>query len=155
MCCDATRTARAADWHIPINPGTDSALALGMMHIIIRDGLYNRDYVGRWTCGFDQLRERAAEYPPAYVASLTGIAVADIERLAHDYATTTPAVIRVNYGVQRSDNGGSPATSSDGTSALTTGPRTVDLIVSVFAAAPRTLMLTLRSANSRHASPSR
>ena len=102
----ATRTARAADWHIPINPGTDSALALGMMHIIIRDGLYDRDYVARWTCGFDQLRERAAEYPPAYVASLTGIAVADIERLAHDYATTTPAVIRVNYGVQRSDNGG-------------------------------------------------
>jgi anaerobic selenocysteine-containing dehydrogenase len=102
----ATRTARAADWHIPINPGTDSALALGMMHIILRDGLFDRDYVARWTCGFDQLRERAAEYPPAYVASLTGIAVADIERLAHDYATTTPAVIRVNYGVQRSDNGG-------------------------------------------------
>jgi anaerobic selenocysteine-containing dehydrogenase len=102
----ATRTARGADWHIPINPGTDSALALGMMHIIVRDGLHDQDYVTRWTCGFDQLRERIAEYPPDYVSSLTGIAVADIERLAHDYATTTPAVIRVNYGVQRSDNGG-------------------------------------------------
>jgi len=102
----ATRTARAADWHIPINPGTDSALALGMMHIIVRDHLFDRDYVARWTCGFDQLRERIAEYPPDYVSALTGISVADIERLAHDYATTTPAVIRVNYGVQRSDNGG-------------------------------------------------
>jgi molybdopterin guanine dinucleotide-containing S/N-oxide reductase-like protein len=102
----ATRTARAAAWHIPINPGTDSALALGMMHIIVRDRLHDQDYVTRWTCGFDQLRERIADYPPDYVSSLTGIAIADIERLAHDYATTTPAVIRVNYGVQRSDNGG-------------------------------------------------
>ena len=102
----ATRTARAADWHIPINPGTDSALALGLMHIIVRDRLYDQDYVARWTCGFDQLRERVAEYTPEYVSSLTNIPVADIERLAHDYATTTPAVIRLNYGVQRSDNGG-------------------------------------------------
>ena len=102
----ATRTARAADWHIPINPGTDSALALGLMNIIIREGLYDRDYVARWTCGFDPLRERAAEYPADRVSALTGISVGDIERLAHDYATTTPAVIRVNYGVQRCDNGG-------------------------------------------------
>jgi molybdopterin guanine dinucleotide-containing S/N-oxide reductase-like protein len=102
----ATRTARAADWHIPINPGTDSALALGLMHIIVRDGLYDRDYVARWTCGFDQLREHIAEYTPDCVSALTGISVPDIERLAHDYATTTPAVIRLNYGVQRSDNGG-------------------------------------------------
>jgi len=102
----ATRTARAADWYIPINPGTDSALALGLMHIIVRDSLYDEDYVARWTCGFDQLRERIAEYPPERVSSLTGISAAAIERLAHDYATTAPAVIRLNYGVQRSDNGG-------------------------------------------------
>jgi anaerobic selenocysteine-containing dehydrogenase len=102
----ATRTARAADWHIPIHPGTDSALALGLMHILVRENLYDRDYVARWTCGFDQLRQRIAEYPPDRVCSLTGIPVADIERLARDYATTTPAVIRMNYGVQRSDNGG-------------------------------------------------
>jgi len=102
----ATRTARAADWHIPINPGTDSGLALGMMHIIVRDRLFDQDYVSRWTCGFDQLCRRIAEYPPDRVSSLTGIPIADIERLARDYATTTPAVIRVNYGVQRCDNGG-------------------------------------------------
>jgi anaerobic selenocysteine-containing dehydrogenase len=101
-----TRTARAADWHIPINPGTDSALALGLMHILVRDHLYDREYVERWTCGFEQLRERIAEYPPDRVSALTGISVADIEKLAHEYATTTPAVIRLNYGVQRSDNGG-------------------------------------------------
>jgi anaerobic selenocysteine-containing dehydrogenase len=101
-----TRTARAADWHIAIHPGTDSALALGMMHILMRDGLCDRDYVSRWTHGFEQLRERAAEYAPERVSSLTGMAVADIERLAHEYAAAKPAAIRVNYGVQRSDNGG-------------------------------------------------
>jgi anaerobic selenocysteine-containing dehydrogenase len=102
----ATRTARAADWHIPIRPGTDSALALGMMHILVRDGLYDRDYVDRWTHGFDQLKERIAEYPPERVAALTGMTVADVERLAGEYGTTQPAAIRLNYGVQRSDNGG-------------------------------------------------
>jgi len=102
----ATRTARAADWHIPINPGTDSALALGMMHILVRDNLFDQEYVARWTHGFDRLRERIAEYPPERVSALTGISVADIERLTREYATTTPAVIRMNYGVQRSDNGG-------------------------------------------------
>jgi anaerobic selenocysteine-containing dehydrogenase len=102
----STRTARAADWHIPIRPGTDSALALGLMHILVRDNLYDHDYVERWTHGFDQLRNRIASYTPECVSRLTGIAIADIERLAHDYATTQPAVIRVNYGVQRSDNGG-------------------------------------------------
>ena len=60
-----------------------------MMHIIVRDRLFDQDYVSRWTCGFDQLRERAAEYPPERVSSITGIAVADIERLTRDYATTT------------------------------------------------------------------
>ncbi|MGA8531327.1 MAG: molybdopterin-dependent oxidoreductase [Acidobacteriaceae bacterium] len=102
----ATRTARAADWHIPIRPGTDSALALGLMHILIRDRLYDVDYVARWTCGFESLQERVAAYPPARVAAVTGIPVADVERLARLYGTTVPAVIRLNYGVQRSDNGG-------------------------------------------------
>lgn len=102
----ATRTARAADWHIPINPGTDSALALGMMYILIRDRLIDQDYVTRWTTGFDELRERVTQYPPGYVSSITGIAAADIERLTREYASTTPAVIRLNYGVQRCDNGG-------------------------------------------------
>ena len=102
----ATRTAWAADWHIPVRPGTDSALALGLMHILIRDRLYDEDYVARWTLGFEPLRERAAAYPPDRVAAITGIPVAEVERLARMYGTTAPAVIRLNYGVQRSDNGG-------------------------------------------------
>jgi anaerobic selenocysteine-containing dehydrogenase len=101
-----TRTAACADWYLPINPGTDAALALGMMHVIIRDGLHDADYVARHTLGFEPLREKVQQYPPERVASWTGIAAADIETLAREYATTRPAVIRLNYGVQRSEGGG-------------------------------------------------
>ncbi len=101
-----TRTARCADWYLPINPGTDVALALAMMHVIINESLYDADYVSRYTLGFDELRQRVQEYPPERVSRWTGLAAADIERLAREYATTRPAVIRVNYGVQRSQNGG-------------------------------------------------
>ncbi|HEY8671503.1 MAG TPA: molybdopterin-dependent oxidoreductase [Terriglobales bacterium] len=101
-----TRTAACADWHIPINPGTDVALALGMMHVIIGEDLYDADYVARHTLGFDQLREKVREYTPAKVSGWTGISAADIEKLAKEYATVRPAVIRMNYGVQRSENGG-------------------------------------------------
>ncbi len=101
-----TRTARCADWYLPINPGTDVALALGMMHVIIGEDLYDADYVERYTEGFEHLRERVREYPPQRVAQWTGIAAEDIVRLAREYATVRPAAIRVNYGIQRSENGG-------------------------------------------------
>ena len=101
-----TRTARCADWYLPINPGTDAALALGMMHVIINGNLYDADYVSRCTHGFEELKKRVQEYPPARVAAWTGISAADIEKLAREYATVRPAVIRVNYGVQRAQNGG-------------------------------------------------
>ena len=101
-----TKTARLADWHIAVNPGTDAALALGMMHVIFRDSLYDREYVEKNTHGFEQLRARAAEYSPECVAKWTGVPAADIEKLAREYATTKPAAIRVNYGIQRSENGG-------------------------------------------------
>lgn len=101
-----TRTARVADWHIPINPGTDVALAMGLMHIIFRDGHEDRDYMARHTFGADELRKRVAGFTPEYVSSVTGIAAQDIERLAREYATSEAAVIRVNYGTQRSTNGG-------------------------------------------------
>jgi len=104
-----TRTAKVADWHIPIHPGTDAALALGLMRIIIEEGLYDEDYVARHTHGFAALRDHVQPYTPEHVADLTGIPAADIERLAHEYATTSPAVIRVNYGIQRSQNGGAAA----------------------------------------------
>jgi len=101
-----TRTAACADWYLPINPGTDAALALGMMHVIIGENLYDADYVRRYTEGFEQLRQKVAEYPPERVAAWTGIAAGDISKLAREYATTRPAVIRLNYGVQRSQGGG-------------------------------------------------
>ena len=101
-----TRTARCADWYLPIHPGTDVALALGLMHVIIRENLYDADYVARYTLGFSQLRDRATEYPPERVAAITGISGEDVVRLARGYAGTRPAAIRMNYGVQRSENGG-------------------------------------------------
>ena len=101
-----TRTAACADWHLPINPGTDVALALGMMHVIIGENLYDQDYVARYTLGFEALQERVKDYPPAHFSRWTGISADDIRRLAREYATQRPACIRLNYGVQRSENGG-------------------------------------------------
>jgi anaerobic selenocysteine-containing dehydrogenase len=103
-----TRTAKCADWHIAINPGTDVALALGMMRVIINENLYDADYVEKYTLGFEELRKRVNEdlYATESVARITGIPPADILRLAREYATVRPAVIRVNYGINRSQNGG-------------------------------------------------
>jgi anaerobic selenocysteine-containing dehydrogenase len=101
-----TRTAKVADWYIPIQPGTDTALALGLMRFIIEAELYDKDYVAQYTHGFEALREHVQAYTPDRVAGLTGIPAADVERLAREYATTPPAVIRLNYGIQRSQNGG-------------------------------------------------
>jgi len=101
-----TRTARAADWHLPIRPGTDVALALGLMREIISAGLHDAAYIAANAEGFEALRERAEEYTPERVEAITGIAAGDVIRLAREYATTRPSVIRLNYGVQRSQNGG-------------------------------------------------
>ena len=101
-----TRTARLADWHIAIRPGTDVALALGMMHVIINERLYDADYVSRYTIGFEELRKRAQEYPPQTVADITGVPAHEVVRLAREYARIRPAAIRLNYGIQRSENGG-------------------------------------------------
>jgi anaerobic selenocysteine-containing dehydrogenase len=101
-----TRTAAVADQWLAIQPGTDLALALGLLHVIFRDGLEHRDYVSAYTTGVNELRTLAAQYPPERAASLTGLAAGDIEALAREYATTRPAAIRVNYGVQRSERGG-------------------------------------------------
>jgi anaerobic selenocysteine-containing dehydrogenase len=64
----ATRTAKRADWHLRIRPGTDAALALGMINVIIAEDLVDHDYVGKYTVGYDELKERAAEFPPEKVA---------------------------------------------------------------------------------------
>ena len=102
-----TRTGELSEKHFSIYPGTDLALALGLMHVIIGDGRCDDDYVANYTAGFGDLKKLAAEYPPERVEALTGIARNDVVSLAREYATTRPAVIRVNYGVQRSERGGS------------------------------------------------
>ncbi|HLN00918.1 MAG TPA: molybdopterin-dependent oxidoreductase [Bryobacteraceae bacterium] len=99
------RTGELSDEHFFINPGSDTALALGMMHVIIAEGLEDAGYVNRYTSGFEGLRRRVKEYPPERVAALTGIAQSDIIELAREYASIRPAVIRLNYGLQRSERG--------------------------------------------------
>ncbi len=99
-------TAEKCHSHIALLPGTDAALALGMMHVLIRDDLIDHDYVSRHTLGFDELRERAKGYDPTKVGAICGITTGEIERLAHLYATARPALIRANYGLQRVRGGG-------------------------------------------------
>jgi len=99
------RAAKTADRHFAIRPGSDAALAFGMMHVIIREELFDADYLERYTSGFDALRAKMREWTPPRVSELTGIEAEAIEQLARDYATRRPAVIRLNYGVQRSERG--------------------------------------------------
>lgn len=100
------RTARHADWHIPIRPGTDAALALGMMHVIIEEDLVDHDYVDRYTAGFEELRERVRQYPPEKVAEITGVPAEDVRTLAREYATSQPSAIRIGVAIERHAGGG-------------------------------------------------
>ena len=101
-----TRTAKQADWHIPIRPGTDGALALGMMNVIIGEDLVDHEYVKNHTLGFEELRARAMQYPPEKVAGITGIAAEDIRRLAREFATSQPSAIREGVALERAPGGG-------------------------------------------------
>ena len=101
-----TRTAQKADWHIPIRPGTDGALAMGMMNVIITEDLVDHDYVEKYTLGYDELKERAADYPPEKVSEITGIPPEDIRTLAREFATTQASVIRIGVAVERHAGGG-------------------------------------------------
>ena len=100
-----SRTAEQADWHVRPRPGTDAALALGMMHVIVRDSLHDADYVERYTLGFDRLKPRLAEYPPERVARITGLPASEVEELGRAYATTRPAAIRTLIGMEHHANG--------------------------------------------------
>jgi anaerobic selenocysteine-containing dehydrogenase len=105
-------TAAKSDWWIPIRPGTDAALALGVMHIIFREGWQDEDFLTNYCVGAKELRERVlTEYPPEKVAFITGLSVEEIELFAREYTRSDdlfggPALIRVNYGLQRHGGGG-------------------------------------------------
>ena len=101
-----SRTAAKADWHVQIRPGTDAALALGMMSVIVSEDLVDADYVEKYTVGFDAIKERAAQYPPERVAAITGLTQDDIRQLAREYANIQPSVIRVGVAVERHRSGG-------------------------------------------------
>jgi anaerobic selenocysteine-containing dehydrogenase len=100
-----SRSAEQADWHLRPLPGTDAALALGMMHVILREGLHDADYVARYTQGVDRLRTRAGEFPPERVADITGLRAVDVVELARAYAKTRPALIRGLIGMEHRANG--------------------------------------------------
>ena len=101
-----SRTAERADQHIALLPGTDAALALGVMHVVFRDGLEDADYIARYTEGIDAVRAEAAQWTPESTAQVTGLDAGVIEGFAREYATVRPSAIRLNYGLNRHAGGG-------------------------------------------------
>jgi len=108
ICIDPrrTETAEHCDEHLALLPGTDGALALGLMHELIVHGWLDQDYLDRYTTGWPALRERALQWPPARSAQVCGLQADEVRALAQAYATTAPAAIRLNYGMQRARGGG-------------------------------------------------
>ncbi len=99
-------SAEKCTQHVALLPGTDGALALGMMQVLIAENLIDRDYIARHTIGFEQLAERVRQYTPEWTARTCGLRVEEVVQLARDYGTTKPAAIRLNYGMQRHAGGG-------------------------------------------------
>jgi anaerobic selenocysteine-containing dehydrogenase len=99
-------TAEKCHQHIALMPGTDGAFALGVIHVLIREGWLDREYIDRHTLGFDALAERARAFDPDRAAALCGITAGEIVGFARDYWTLKPAAIRLNYGMQRTRGGG-------------------------------------------------
>lgn len=101
-----SRTARHADWHIAPRPGTDGALALAMINLIIRMDWLDKDYVSKYTVGFEALKAAASSYSVEVAERITGVSAEEITALAYEYAQRQPAVIRVGVGLERYPNGG-------------------------------------------------
>ena len=101
-----SKTAEHSDRHLALFPGTDAALALGVMHVLFREGLHDQDYLDRYTQGAPELQERAKEWTPARTAAVTGLREADIEWFALAYGRAKPSAIRLNYGLNRHAGGG-------------------------------------------------
>jgi anaerobic selenocysteine-containing dehydrogenase len=108
ICIDPrrTETAEKCQQHLALLPGTDGALALGLMHELIVNHWLDEDYIGRHVDGFEALRDKALAWPPERCAAVCGLSVAEVRGLARDFAQTRPAAIRLNYGVQRTHGGG-------------------------------------------------
>ncbi|WP_017437756.1 molybdopterin oxidoreductase family protein [Saccharococcus caldoxylosilyticus] len=100
------QTGQFADWFIPILPGTDAALALGMMHILFAENMVDTDFLQQYTIGHEELREHVVQYDPITVSEITGVPVEDIYKLSRMYGQITPSFIRIGNGLQHHDNGG-------------------------------------------------
>ncbi|WP_370222173.1 molybdopterin-dependent oxidoreductase [Cytobacillus sp.] len=100
------QTGKMADWFIPITPGTDAALALGMMHVLFAENLADENFLKKYTVGHQELREHVKDYDPETVAGITGVPKNDIYKLARMYGKASPAFIRIGNGPQHHDNGG-------------------------------------------------
>lgn len=105
-------TAKEADWHIQPLPGTDVALALGIMNVLIDEGLVDQDYIDNYTAGYKDLREHVKSYDPKSVSDICGLPEKDIIQLAREYANAEPSLIRILVGIEHNYNGG------DGTRAV-------------------------------------
>jgi anaerobic selenocysteine-containing dehydrogenase len=100
-------SAEKCSQHIALLPGTDGALALGMMHVLMTEGLLDLDYIAKYTLGYEGLKKKVLEnYSPEWAARTCGISVEEIVQLAREYGATKPAAIRLNYGMQRHAGGG-------------------------------------------------
>ena len=97
--------AKEADIHAKIRPGTDTALALGMLNVVIGEGLYDKEFVERWTYGFDKLVEHVKDYPPEKVAEITWVPADTIKDIARMYANSKPACITQGVALDHCTNG--------------------------------------------------
>ena len=100
-----TELAKEADIHAQIRPGTDSALALGMMNVIIAEQLYDQDFIQNWTVGFDKLTEHVRKYTPEEVERITWVPASTIREIARMYATSKPATIAQGVPLDHCING--------------------------------------------------
>jgi anaerobic selenocysteine-containing dehydrogenase len=101
-----TRTAAACDWHLAPIPGTDAALALGLLNVVLAEGCEDREFIDTRTVGWEAFRERILEFPPARVAAITGLEAESIVELGRRLAHTRPTGIRIGIGLQRHGGGG-------------------------------------------------
>ena len=101
-----SRTAKQADWHLSPKPGTDGALAMAVINHIIKNDLTDKDYIDKYTDGFDELKSHVTDKTPEWAAKITGVNKEDIEKLALELASNQPAAIRIGVALERHHGGG-------------------------------------------------
>ncbi len=101
-----TRSAKQADIHVALKPGTDGALALGLINVITQENLHDANYVGKYCLGFRELKRRAAKFTPERVAEICGITAEEIRTVAREFAAAKASAIRIGVAVERQAGGG-------------------------------------------------